>query len=347
MSCSSPVASFARVISSGNSFLVREDMGLLQKEAVSYYCKKYGVDGLVLLRRAKGKPYAYSWKFYNDDGSNSNICGNASKAVSLYAYTTGLVRERSFSFLSDGGIIEVEVLEVEAVKSEVLEVEEKTNKTIEKKIDSTLPILSKMDKAIKADKSKAGLAREKEAGLARRELASIAPARGLVRVRFPLPGLIGRVRELGSDFYYIDAIIPHLCSNTLIKDIGEIDSALLASLEALRHRYGANVTLSYEIQASHPAIDASRGDKDMQGTDSAPFRGIFSATFERGCERITLGCGSGCVASFYLYHLLGLEGRASVATPSGHINTLEVMGNYVMLVGEARVLGASERLDEV
>ncbi len=54
---------------------------------------------------------AYKWDFYNSDGSMANMCGNASRAVGLYAYHNSLASLKH-NFLSKSGIIAVQIQEV-------------------------------------------------------------------------------------------------------------------------------------------------------------------------------------------------------------------------------------------
>lgn len=66
-----------------------------------------GADGLVIL--STHPSYAYQWDFYNRDGSNASMCGNASRCVGLYAYLHKLGAQKH-EFLSGSRGIEVEIL---------------------------------------------------------------------------------------------------------------------------------------------------------------------------------------------------------------------------------------------
>ncbi|WP_120944585.1 diaminopimelate epimerase [Helicobacter labacensis] len=99
---------------SGNDFLITHQFSPKDRHALAkQVCKRhygFGADGLVvLLPHAK---YAYTWEFYNADGSCAAMCGNASRCVALYAYQQGLA-PRKHAFLSTAGVIHVEVLECE------------------------------------------------------------------------------------------------------------------------------------------------------------------------------------------------------------------------------------------
>lgn len=95
---------------SGNDFLIfhsflHEDRSNLARK-VCHRQNGIGADGLiVLLPHAK---HFYEWEFYNADGSNAEMCGNASRCVAHYAYKNSLAPAKH-SFLTQAGVIEVEV----------------------------------------------------------------------------------------------------------------------------------------------------------------------------------------------------------------------------------------------
>ncbi len=62
-----------------------------------------GADGLVVL--VPSLEADFKWLFYNSDGSDAAMCGNASRAVSHYAYTNGLVESNKMEFLTGAGLI--------------------------------------------------------------------------------------------------------------------------------------------------------------------------------------------------------------------------------------------------
>ncbi|RAX52272.1 diaminopimelate epimerase [Helicobacter sp. 16-1353] len=95
---------------SGNDFLIfhtfkKDDYSKLAKKLCNRH-NGIGADGLVaLLPHTK---YAYEWDFYNSDGSNAEMCGNASRCVAHYAYKNQLAPKKH-SFLAKAGEIKVEV----------------------------------------------------------------------------------------------------------------------------------------------------------------------------------------------------------------------------------------------
>lgn len=65
-----------------------------------------GADGLVAIVPCKDADF--KWQFYNSDGSNAAMCGNATRAVAHYAYNNGLASSK-MKFLTEAGLIESEV----------------------------------------------------------------------------------------------------------------------------------------------------------------------------------------------------------------------------------------------
>ncbi|WP_104750929.1 diaminopimelate epimerase [Helicobacter salomonis] len=97
---------------SGNDFLITHqftpsDRSVLAKQVCDRHYG-FGADGLVVL--LPHHKHAYTWEFYNADGSCAAMCGNASRCAALYAYQQGLAPLKHI-FLSAAGAIHVEVLE--------------------------------------------------------------------------------------------------------------------------------------------------------------------------------------------------------------------------------------------
>ena len=66
-----------------------------------------GADGLVVL--VPSKEADFKWQFYNNDGSHAAMCGNATRAVSHYAFTNNLVTSNEMQFLTGAGLIKSNV----------------------------------------------------------------------------------------------------------------------------------------------------------------------------------------------------------------------------------------------
>ena len=52
-----------------------------------------------------------SWYFYNSDGSTAQMCGNGMRCFSKYVWDNKLVNKKSFSVLTEAGIIKPEILD--------------------------------------------------------------------------------------------------------------------------------------------------------------------------------------------------------------------------------------------
>ena len=66
-----------------------------------------GADGLVVILPSSQADF--KWQFYNSDGSDAAMCGNATRAVSHYAFTNNLVASNKMQFLTGAGLIKSHV----------------------------------------------------------------------------------------------------------------------------------------------------------------------------------------------------------------------------------------------
>lgn len=55
-----------------------------QKKISEAICKKYLADGFIFLSASAVKPNYYMWDFYNNDGSDAEMCGNATRCVGYF-----------------------------------------------------------------------------------------------------------------------------------------------------------------------------------------------------------------------------------------------------------------------
>ncbi len=62
-----------------------------------------GADGLVVL--LPHKKYDFEWQFYNSDGSEADMCGNASRVVAHFAHEKGICKDGKAEFLTGAGVI--------------------------------------------------------------------------------------------------------------------------------------------------------------------------------------------------------------------------------------------------
>lgn len=62
-----------------------------------------GADGLVVV--LPHEKYDFEWEFYNSDGSEADMCGNASRAVAHFAQEKGISKDNTAEFLTGAGVI--------------------------------------------------------------------------------------------------------------------------------------------------------------------------------------------------------------------------------------------------
>lgn len=83
----------------------------LRKKWASYFCNSNfgpGADGIVYVLPTKEESAHFQWDFYNSDGSEAEMCGNAARCVARFAFDNKLSPEKG-KFLSLAGLIEYEV----------------------------------------------------------------------------------------------------------------------------------------------------------------------------------------------------------------------------------------------
>eukprot|EP01156_Anaeramoeba_ignava_P011360 Anaeramoba_ignava/a482927_12.p1 GENE.a482927_12~~a482927_12.p1 ORF type:complete len:247 (+),score=26.11 a482927_12:558-1298(+) len=112
---------YAKYSASGNDFVIFHSF--VEKDFTQdaiRLCNRtegIGADGLVALLPCEDADF--KWKFYNSDGSNAAMCGNATRAVAHYAYNNNLAGSK-MKFLTEAGIIESEVTQ-SMVKTQMTE----------------------------------------------------------------------------------------------------------------------------------------------------------------------------------------------------------------------------------
>jgi len=96
---------------SGNDFVIFHDSKKKKRnELAKLLCDRQagvGADGLVVL--VPHPVYDFEWEFYNSDGSEASMCGNATRAVSHYAIEHGISVDGKAEFLTGAGVIKTVV----------------------------------------------------------------------------------------------------------------------------------------------------------------------------------------------------------------------------------------------
>ena len=105
---------YTKYSASGNDFVIFHSF--VEKDFTSLAIKLcnrtegIGADGFVALLPCKEANF--KWQFYNSDGSEASMCGNATRAVAHYAYNNNLAPSK-MTFLTKAGLIESQVFENE------------------------------------------------------------------------------------------------------------------------------------------------------------------------------------------------------------------------------------------
>jgi diaminopimelate epimerase len=98
---------YTKYSASGNDFVIFHT--ILEKDYSSdaiKLCNRtegIGADGLVVILPSSEADF--KWLFYNSDGSPASMCGNATRAVSHYAFFNNLVGSNEMQFLTAAGLI--------------------------------------------------------------------------------------------------------------------------------------------------------------------------------------------------------------------------------------------------
>ncbi len=108
---------FAKMHGLGNDFIMingfkeqlPDDLGALAKKM----CQRQlgvGADGLIVLS-AGDQGTAAKFRYYNDDGSPAEMCGNGVRCAALFAKREGIVHENNFAFETFGRIVKPVILD--------------------------------------------------------------------------------------------------------------------------------------------------------------------------------------------------------------------------------------------
>lgn len=118
--------------------------------------------------------------------------------------------------------------------------------------------------------------------------------------------------ESSLNFTLLDSGVPHLVA--FVRDLKSFQTSQnLAFLRALREKYNANVNLATILSKDEIAL----------------------LTYERGVENITLACGTGMCAVYYLAKMQNLiNDKATLIPPSGDKIALRLENNEVCFKGK-------------
>jgi diaminopimelate epimerase len=106
---------FFKMTGSGNDFIIIDNRskkvnGDQCLELVRLACRRklsVGADGLILI---ENDPEAdFSWRFFNADGSEAEMCGNGARCAARFAHLNGITPNRQLAFRTMAGIIRAEI----------------------------------------------------------------------------------------------------------------------------------------------------------------------------------------------------------------------------------------------
>lgn len=240
--------------------------------------------------------FAYRWEFYNADGSKANMCGNASRCIAHYA-VAHKIAPKNHSFLSGAGAIKVRVAR------DMVEVNLGKVRILKENIVEFMP------NYLKNNNSNSSIVSEKS-GLRSCEIGDRTDSPSTKQTT-SLPDLSPQ-DEFELDFSLLDSGVPHLVTFVSDKTKSEL-AKNLAFLKTLRDKYNANVNL---------AVIADKSTIEL-------------LTFERGVENITLACGTGMCAVYFLAKSQNLiADKATLIPPSGDKIALRLENDEVCFKGK-------------
>jgi len=104
---------FYKMTGAGNDFIFIDNTSLKIKDGAAELARRLcprglsaGADGLVLLE--PDEELDFRWRFFNSDGSEAEMCGNAGRCAARLAVMLGLAKEK-LSFRTVAGVISAEV----------------------------------------------------------------------------------------------------------------------------------------------------------------------------------------------------------------------------------------------
>ncbi len=109
---------FIKMSASGNDFIIIDNRnGEVYnkyadiKDFAVKVCRRrhsVGADGLILIETSKSDNADFSWRFFNADGSEADMCGNGGRCTARFAFIKGIAGEK-MSFETGAGIIKAEM----------------------------------------------------------------------------------------------------------------------------------------------------------------------------------------------------------------------------------------------
>ena len=106
---------FFKMTGSGNDFIIIDNRSLQivtdhGRDLARLACRRklsLGADGLILIE--DDAEVDFSWRFFNADGSEAEMCGNGARCAARFVYLKGIVRKQEMAFRTLAGIIRAEI----------------------------------------------------------------------------------------------------------------------------------------------------------------------------------------------------------------------------------------------
>ncbi|MDP8225973.1 MAG: diaminopimelate epimerase [Candidatus Lernaella stagnicola] len=97
---------FVKMTGSGNDFvLIDNRRGVIDANQAAAWaaqvCRRglgIGADGLILLHDDPDPEFDFTWRFFNSDGSEAEMCGNGGRCAVRFAYDHGLAASKEMAF---------------------------------------------------------------------------------------------------------------------------------------------------------------------------------------------------------------------------------------------------------
>lgn len=114
---------FYKMSASANDFILIDDRELIverQYTDLPYFVERVcrrrhsvGADGLILIR--KSETCDFSWRFFNADGSEAEMCGNGGRCAARFAFMNGIAG-KSMAFETLAGVMKATIKDGNRVK---------------------------------------------------------------------------------------------------------------------------------------------------------------------------------------------------------------------------------------
>ncbi len=111
---------FTKMQATGNDFIIFEDIpeNVEVRTLMRRACDRHfgiGADGGMVVIKHDNAPV--EMLFYNQDGSEANMCGNGLRCFVLYVYHKGIVIDNKFKVNTPAGIYDVEITQRDGLQT--------------------------------------------------------------------------------------------------------------------------------------------------------------------------------------------------------------------------------------